>query len=392
MYCAITFGILAIIAFVVSGAPCTLRCDGTDDTSALQQALIKCDLVSIPENVTCQTLPLTIQSHTILDVRGLLQSMPRSEWPVKDRTIKARPLLSATSAVNVTLRGTGRIDGRGSDWWHPLYELLPRPRLITLTNVTNAEVADLTLTNPAFWTMLIGGSDFFIHDVTIRAPNWGVAPNTDGIDVAATNVLIQRVDISNGDDSICIKSPSSNVLVEDSIVRQGNGFVVGTAGSGLDGAEENLYDVRNITFRNSVAIDTTFGCHIKARDTNHGTAVGIAFENITITQTINATKERLKHHDHAGYAIGIHLLDQGRRRALGESLSAIKVKAINVTYRNIQADAVYAGEFKCGDAQSVNCAGIAFENVHLNVSAGGCIFDGIQGTAVDVTPASCANL
>ena len=39
MHCAITFGILAIIAFVVSGAPCTLRCDGTDDTSALQQAL-----------------------------------------------------------------------------------------------------------------------------------------------------------------------------------------------------------------------------------------------------------------------------------------------------------------------------------------------------------------
>ena len=58
---------------------------------------------------------------------------------------------------------------------------------------------------------------------------------SDGIDVAATNVLIRNVDIANGDDSICIKSPSADVLVEDSVVSAGNGLVVGTAGSGLGG-------------------------------------------------------------------------------------------------------------------------------------------------------------
>jgi len=196
--------------------------------------------------------------------------MPRSKWPIKDLIIDARPLISATNAFNVTLTGQGKIDGRGSNWWHLLYEMLPRPRLVTFNNVTNAEISDLTLVNPAFWTMLIGGADFHIHDITIRSPNWGKAPNTDGIDVAAKNVLIQRVDISNGDDSICIKSPSSDILVEDSVVRQGNGFVVGTADSGLDGNDPNTYDVRNVTFRNSRALDTTFGCHIKAKGDNHG--------------------------------------------------------------------------------------------------------------------------
>ena len=335
---------VALAVFAAGESECNLRCDGgagDDATATLQRALISCEKVTIIQHATCGILPVVIPNNTILEVNGVLQSMPRSKWPIKDRTIKARPLIRATNAVNVTLNGTGKIDGRGSDWWHPLYEHLPRPRLVTFTNVTNAEIADLTLENPAFWTMLIGGADYHIHDITIRSPNWGAAPNTDGIDVAARNVLIQRVNISNGDDSICIKSPSSNILVEDSVVSQGNGFVVGTAGSGLDGDDPNTYDVRNVTFRNSRAVDTTFGCHIKAKGDNHGQVVDVLFENISITQTLNATKERLKHHDHAGYAIGIHLFDQGRR-ALRESSSSTKVKAINITYRNIKANSVYA--------------------------------------------------
>ena len=33
----------------------------------------------------------------------------------------------------------------------------------------------------------------------------------------------------NGDDSICMKSPAKHVLVENSLVRQGNGLVIGTS-------------------------------------------------------------------------------------------------------------------------------------------------------------------
>jgi hypothetical protein len=35
-------------------------------------------------------------------------------------------------------------------------------------------------------------------------------------------VYISGVDIANGDDSLCVKSPASGVLVEDSFVRGAN--------------------------------------------------------------------------------------------------------------------------------------------------------------------------
>ena len=114
------------------------------------------------------------------------------------------------------------------------------------------------------------------------------------------------MDITNGDDSIAIKSPSSNILVENSIVRQGNGFVVGTAASGLDGRDQDLFDVHNVTFRNSVAIDTTFACHIKAKPPQHGLLSNVTFENIHVIQFENSTDERIKNGDHAGYVLGIH--------------------------------------------------------------------------------------
>ena len=123
----------------------------------------------------------------------------------------------------------------------------------------------MQLRNAAFWTALLGGADIRVHGVSIRSPDWLEAPNTDGIDIAARRVHIANVDITNGDDSIAIKSPSADVLVERSVVRQGNGLVVGTAGSGLVGDDPDLASVTNVTFRNITAIDTTFGCHVKYR-------------------------------------------------------------------------------------------------------------------------------
>merc|ERR1712022_68748 len=107
--------------------------------------------------------------------------------------------------------------------------------------------------------------------VKIRAPSSGQAPNTDGIDVAADGVHIRDVDILNGDDSICIKSPSANVLVESSRVAQGNGLVVGTAAdqSAWGGPWETA-NVHNVTFRDITVNDTTFGCHIKFSFPQHG--------------------------------------------------------------------------------------------------------------------------
>ena len=69
------------------------------------------------------------------------------------------------------------------------------------------------------------------------------------------------------------------------LVAGGIGLVVGTA--------DNV-DVSNITFRNVSALDTTFGCHIKAKPPQHGTVREMLFENITVTQSANATDARVR--------------------------------------------------------------------------------------------------
>ena len=270
-------------------------------------------------------------------------------------------------------------------------------------------IRGLTLINPAFWCVLLGGRRFRVSGVTIRSPGWLGAPNTDGIDVAAEGVHIEHCDIRNGGDSIAIKSPSADVLVEHTVARQGNGLVVGAAGSGLPGEDQTLHSVRNVTFRHCVAVDTTFGCHIKARPPQHGVARGVLFENITVTQAANATARRVRYGDHQGHVLGIHLFDQstisrtggalpvdappdlslssplgrGPRRPPQDSVGrgAATVSAFNVTFRDIVATALFAGEFRCTEpgAPAAGCKEIVLENVRLNASApvgAGCTFTG----------------
>jgi hypothetical protein len=69
-------------------------------------------------------------------------------------------------------------------------------------------------------TFRLGGEDYTIFRVKVRSPDFAVAPNTDGLDIAAKRVHIVGADVINGDDSICMKAPAQDVLVEDSVVRQ----------------------------------------------------------------------------------------------------------------------------------------------------------------------------
>lgn len=300
------------------------------------------------------------------------------------------PVLLARSATNVTVRGRGTIDGNGALWWHKIKP--HRPRLLVFLNSSQVRVEDVTLLNSAFWTLLLHGSDFTVSRVKVRAPNFIVAPNTDGIDVAADRVHIQGVDIRNGDDSICIKSPSANVLVERSVVAQGNGLVVGTAADQETwGGRSETASVENVTFRDITALDTTFGCHIKYYFPQHGTVRNVSFDNIHVTQTKAAEQRRVAAGDWAGYAIGMHQFDQGRRLLFSSPRDPhvpTFVRIENVTFRNITGTVLHGGQFECTRFGSP-CKGIKLKDVHLNASVDGCTFSNVDVSASNVTPASC---
>ena len=76
-------------------------------------------------------------------------------------------------------------------------------------------------------------------------------PETKAGDVSPTTVISHHRGLLTLSDrccqqSICIKSPASGVLVENSVVREGNGLVVGTAGNN----RSMVADIHDVTFRN----------------------------------------------------------------------------------------------------------------------------------------------
>ena len=166
-----------------------------------------------------------------------------------------------------------------------------------------------------------------------------------------------------------MKSPATNVLVEDSIVRQGNGLVVGTSGSAL---------FRNITFRRCTAEKTTFACHIKFKDQQNGSVSGVLFEDITV---IGVKR----------YAIGI---DQNGQSSLGASGNSdghhdhrSNVTINNVSFIRIHGIAPKAGQFTCNTGK-LKCTGIKMRHINLSTVVG-CTFSNVAGSGLDVHPKSC---
>ena len=270
---------LAPDAASCAAAAASLVCDGrTDDTKALQSALLNCAAakmqLALPANRTCMSFPLVLPSHSglVLPEGAVLKAGMSQLWP--NATDSAHPFITTAPGrpVNISLTGSGTIDGSGAQWWTGSNKTPNRPLMIEL-DADGVLLQGLLLLNPAAWTTSLAGSDYRIWDIRIRSPDYHHAPNTDGLDISAKGVHIRGADIMNGDDSICMKSPAQDVLVESSTVRQGNGFVIGTSSNA---------DFRNITFRNCSAIGTAFGLHIKFKDEQAGSVTNVVFEDIEI--------------------------------------------------------------------------------------------------------------
>ena len=156
-------------------------------------------------------------------------------------------------------------------------------------------------------------------------------------------------------------------------MRQGNGFVIGTA----DDTFEHIF--RNITFRNSTAENTMFGCHIKFKDSQSGVVNGVRFVDIKVL-------------DPTHYAIGIDQNGQGAGSLKVSSGSAVKIA--NVSFVRVTGRAPVAGRFTCNTGP-MRCRGITLLHVNLDVPPSnathntGCTFANTVGHGLDVSPASC---
>ena len=194
-------------------------------------------------------------------------------------SLRYAPVIGAYHATNVTITGTGTIDGSGTEWWqnctlchYPPHnnvsfcEIASRPKLIEAQFVNGFRVlgtgaeqhggGSLTLQNSPFWTVTPSYTqNIHVSHLKIFDPI-GTIGNTDGVNLdSCRNAVVENLIIKNSDDGVCIKSgldgfglnlavPTENVLIRNITCLAGGrgGFAIGSEMSG---------GLRNITFRDS---------------------------------------------------------------------------------------------------------------------------------------------
>jgi len=181
-------------------------------------------------------------------------------------------LIFARKADNVSLAGSGKIDGQGKSFWIPsgriappqedlwkdvaTYDWKPLERaspMMEFVGCRNFHMHDLRIENSSGWTMrFINCDKVFVQRITVKNPIFG--PNADGMDISnSQNVFISDCLLEVADDVICLKSENpygngipitKNIVITNCVLSSCcNGLKIGTMTKG---------GFENITFSNSV--------------------------------------------------------------------------------------------------------------------------------------------
>jgi polygalacturonase len=258
----------------------------TDNTAAIQAAINAANAAGggtielPPAAAPYLSGPITLSSNTNFQVDGgaILQELPFGTYP-RSTSAPSHFITVASGSSNVELSGSGVIEGDGAAWWAAFDggTISNRPRMVQLTKTTNVLITGLTFRNSPNFHLAFSGANTnaTIFGVTISAP--GDSPNTDGMDLAGTNFLVQNCSVSVGDDNVVAKPGSvfcRNIYVADCAFGTGHGVSVGgQTNVGLDGMV-----VTNCTFNG-----TDTGLRLKADPTQGGPVQNITYSNITMT-------------------------------------------------------------------------------------------------------------
>lgn len=378
---------------------------------------------------TYLTGALFLKSHTHLVLEKgavLLGSTRKDVYPLvatRAAGIEMRwpaALLNIAGQTDVSIEGEGTIDGDGDRWWKEFWDLVPayasrglrwavdydvqRPELIRIYNSKSVRIGDgLMLRHSAFWTVHICYSTHVVvSGVTIRDNDGDVlGPSTDGVDIdSSSHVLVEKVDIENNDDGICLKAgmnadglrvnrPTEDVVIRNSIIRRGiSGIAIG---SDTAGGFKHI-KVYGITILGGVR----YGIYLKSTHLRGGWTDDITMTHIVMRGVPTAIKIDLNYFP----AFSTPKIPQGIERNLPPNLHAVPsywsiltapvdpAKGVphfhDITLEDIQASGV-------DTALSVNAAPDAplvrftLKDIHIDAEHAGSISHTQAWTFQDVT-------
>lgn len=251
------------------------------DTAAIQAAIDSTSAAGggtvVLSGGTYTAAALSLKSNVNLQIQAgsTLQMLGMSSYQAASGTTN---FITASNVSNVAITGGGTIDGQGSAWWTAFNNntISTRPRLVQFTNAATVLIQGVTLTNSPQINVAFGKTDnVTVSGVTISAPS--TSPNTDGIDPAGSNYLIQNCNISTGDDNIAIKPQNvacSNIVIRNNTFGTGHGVSVG--------GQTNL-GLNGLTVSDSTFTNTTNGVRLKAGRGNGGLVENVTYSNLTMT-------------------------------------------------------------------------------------------------------------
>ena len=318
MRTGVCVGAAALVMFAAQGALAAKTCDvrqfgakgdgTTKDTAAIQKAIDSCaggggagGIVKLAGG-TFVSGPIVLKSGITLDVESgatLLGSPDRADYPkytfARHETVQ--PLVSAPNAQNITITGGGVIDGNGHIWWEYVRGVKdsgvlgtdhPRPMGVVFDHTKHVKMENITVQNAGFWQIVpYYADDLTFRNMKILAPH---SPNTDAIDpFSSSNIIIDHVFSSVGDDNIAIKSgainspgpdaPSKNITITDCTFENGHGLSIG---SEIAGGAQNIHAER-IHFKG-----TDQGIRIKANRDRGADVSNISFKDIDMVDVKTA--------------------------------------------------------------------------------------------------------
>ncbi|MGD1020913.1 MAG: glycosyl hydrolase family 28 protein, partial [Verrucomicrobiia bacterium] len=217
--------------------------------------------------------PITMASHVNLqiDTNAVLRMEPMVVWT---NLYGTTTFLDGATLTDVEISGSGTIDGQGSKWWSPTYG--SRPNFVEFDHCTRVLIQNVWLQNPPKFHIYLKNSDtsVTIQGITINTPS--SSPNTDGADIASTNVLIRNCYISDGDDNLEIGGSdlASDITVSNCTFGTGHGL---SLGSDTPGGVNNLL-VSNCTWNG-----TEYGIHMKSDRGIGGLAKNLTYEDLVMS-------------------------------------------------------------------------------------------------------------
>jgi polygalacturonase len=213
-----------------------------------------------------------------LDAGAILRMLPLDKYP--GGTTRPTNFITGANLHDISISGSGMIDGQGTPWWSYARTRGRRPIMIRFSTCQRVLIENVTLSNSPMFHIAVSSrsSDVTVRGVTIRAtPSTDpVNPghNTDACDVGGKKILVENCDISVGDDNFTCSGGTSDVLITNCTFGYGHGVSIGSPTSG---------GVSNLTVINCTFNNTEQGIRIKSDRDRGGFLHNLSYYNLRMT-------------------------------------------------------------------------------------------------------------